>query len=71
MEHGTIMAGIGIAELEEEQVELLPTREALGYYGGYNIANIWAYNAAVAVNAGSHGSLAAAAATQYISVYQD
>jgi hypothetical protein len=70
MEHATITVGIDIAELEEEQAELLPAREALGYYGGYNIANIYASNTALALNAGSHNSLAAAAAHQYISVYQ-
>ena len=65
-----LRTGLSIAELEVEQAELLPAREALGGYGGYNVANIWASNTALAINAGSWGSLAAASANQYISVYQ-
>jgi hypothetical protein len=65
-----ITTGLSIAELETEQAELLPAREALGYYGGYNVANIWASNTAVALNAGSYASLAVAKAYQNIEVEQ-
>jgi hypothetical protein len=65
-----LTTGLSIAELEGEQAELLPVREALGGYGGYNVANIWASNTAVALNAGSYYSFAGASANQYISVYQ-
>jgi hypothetical protein len=62
--------GFTIAELEVEDAELLPARQALGGYGGFNVANIWASNTAVALNAASFQSFAAASANQYISVYQ-
>jgi len=65
-----LTTGLSIAELENEQAELLPAREALGGYGGYNVANIWASNTAVALNASSYCSFAGASANQYISVYQ-
>jgi hypothetical protein len=65
-----VTTGLSIAELESEQAELLPAREALGGHGGYNVANIWASNTALALNAGSYCSYASASANQYISVYQ-
>jgi hypothetical protein len=54
-------------ELDLEEVQVLPEREALG---SYNWANIYASNTAVAVNAASHWSVAKAAALQSIQVYQ-
>ena len=59
--------GFTIAELEVEQVELLPARQALGFF---NVANITASNTALALNANSVRSLAAAAAFQTIVVRQ-
>ena len=59
-----------IADLEAEEAELLPARQALGGHFGFNVANIWASNTALAVNAGSFHSLAAASANQFISVHQ-
>ena len=54
--------GLTIAELEVEEVELLPARQALGGHGGFNFANVWASNTAVAFNAHSFASLASASA---------
>jgi hypothetical protein len=54
-------------ELDLEEVQVLPEREALG---GYNWANIYASNTAVALNAASHWSVAKAAAYQSIYVNQ-
>jgi hypothetical protein len=54
-------------ELELEEVQVLPEREALG---GYNWANIYASNTAVALNAASYWSVAKAAAIQTIVVKQ-
>ncbi|HEU4946154.1 MAG TPA: hypothetical protein VFT31_03265 [Kribbella sp.] len=54
-------------ELDLEEVQILPEREALG---SYNWANIWASNSAVAVNAATYWSTANAAALQSISVSQ-
>ena len=62
--------GFTIADLEVEEAELLPARQALGGYGGVNVASIWASNTAVALNAASFHSFAAASANQYISVFQ-
>jgi hypothetical protein len=62
--------GFTIAELEIEEAELLPARQALGGHFGWNVANIWASNTALALNAGSFNSIAAASANQYISVFQ-
>ena len=62
--------GFTIAELEIEEAELLPARQALGGHFGFNVANIWASNTALALNAGSFSSIAAASANQYISVFQ-
>ena len=65
-----VTTGLSIADLEGEQAELLPAREALGGYGGYNVANIWASNTALALNAGSFHSFAGATANQHIVVFQ-
>ncbi len=62
-----------LAELEEQDVELLPARAALGYHGykkccGSKWVNIYASNQALALNAGSHFSTAVANANQNILV---
>jgi hypothetical protein len=55
-------------ELELEHTELLPSREALGW--GSNWAGVYASNTALAVNAATINSLAAASANQTIVVLQ-
>jgi hypothetical protein len=55
------------ADLLAEDAALLPDREALGFI---NIAPVTAVNLALAINAASVGSLASAAAGQFISVSQ-
>jgi hypothetical protein len=55
---------------EELEVELLPSREALGFWGGHNWAGISATNVALAQNVGSSHSAAFAAAGQWITVNQ-
>jgi hypothetical protein len=55
---------------EELTSELLPSREALYFWGNMNVANISATNVALAQNAGSHWSSAYAAAGQSITVFQ-
>lgn len=59
-----------IADLEAEEAELLPARQALGGHFGWNVANITASNTALALNAGSYHSWASAHANQYIAVFQ-
>ena len=59
--------GFTIAELEVEEAAVLPARQALG---GFNVANVFASNTAVAFNAHSFASLAAASANQTIVVIQ-
>jgi hypothetical protein len=54
-------------ELDLEEVQVLPEREALG---SFNWANIYASNTAVALNAASHYSVAKAVALQSIYVNQ-
>jgi hypothetical protein len=54
-------------ELAREEVELLPSRETLGVF---NWANVSATNLAIAQNAGTLFSLAAAQANQRVSVRQ-
>jgi hypothetical protein len=54
-------------ELDLEEVQVLPEREALG---SFNWANIYASNTAVALNAASHFSVAKAVALQSINVHQ-
>jgi hypothetical protein len=56
-----------VEELESQHASLLPEREALGLI---NLTNIIAVNLAIAVNAGTAGSLASAVANQWISVSQ-
>lgn len=63
MMHGTISR----QELADQSAELLPTREALALV---NFTNITAVNIAIAVNAASIGSTAAAAALQHVAVGQ-
>jgi hypothetical protein len=54
-------------ELDLEEIQVLPEREALG---SYNWANVYASNTAVALNAASYWSVAKAAAVQTIVVKQ-
>jgi hypothetical protein len=59
---------ITTTDLDTQTVELLPARAALG---GFNVANINAFNAATAINAFNFGpATAAAAAVQTIGVIQ-
>ncbi|HSK55740.1 MAG TPA: hypothetical protein VK908_10810 [Jiangellales bacterium] len=62
------MTEFTMRELELEHTELLPSREALSW--GSNFAKVGALNAAVATNAFSIGSIAAASANQTIVVLQ-
>ena len=54
-------------ELDLEEIQVLPEREALG---SYNWANVYASNTAVALNAASYWSVAKAAAVQTIVIEQ-
>jgi hypothetical protein len=54
-------------ELDLEEIQVLPEREALG---SYNWANVYASNTAVALNAASYFSVAKAAAIQTIVIKQ-
>jgi hypothetical protein len=63
MTKGTISS----TELADQSVDMLPTREALALV---NFTNITAINIAIAVNAATIGSTAAAAALQNVAVYQ-
>jgi hypothetical protein len=54
-------------ELDLQEVELLPAREALG---SYNWASVYASNTAVALNAATFKSSAWATANQYITINQ-
>ncbi len=54
-------------ELDLEEIQVLPEREALGFI---NWANITASNTALALNAGSAFSVAKAAAMQAVIVNQ-
>ena len=54
-------------ELDLEEVQILPEREALGTY---NWANVWASNAGFALNVAGHHSTATAVAVQAINVNQ-
>ena len=56
-----------IVELERQDAQLLPEREALGVF---NLAGITANNQALALNAVTFGSVANATATQVIAVSQ-
>lgn len=55
---------------EELETELLPSREALNWWGHTNTAWISATNMALAQNVGSWASAASATATQSITVSQ-
>lgn len=63
----TDLARISPAEVTGQSAELLPAREALAFI---NITNITAVNIAIAVNAGTIGSVAAAAALQHVAAFQ-
>jgi hypothetical protein len=54
-------------DVEEQDAQLLPEREALGVF---DWANVTGTNLALALNAGSLSSVATAVATQGISVVQ-
>ncbi|HEU4946155.1 MAG TPA: hypothetical protein VFT31_03270 [Kribbella sp.] len=58
---------IASTDVANQSVDLLPKREALALV---NFTNITAINLAIAVNAGTIGSTATAAALQYVAVYQ-
>jgi hypothetical protein len=60
----TALAEISRWEVECQRVEVLPEREALSSL--VNINNITAVNIAIAVNAATIGSTAAAAAMQHV-----
>jgi hypothetical protein len=63
----TDLGRISRAEVASQSAELLPAREALALI---NITNITAVNVAIAVNAATVGSTAAANAMQHIAVFQ-
>ena len=60
----TALAEVSSSELEGQRAELLPTRATLSSL--VNINNITAVNIAIAVNAASIGSIAAAKAVQNV-----
>ncbi|HYH76749.1 MAG TPA: hypothetical protein VD841_04515 [Arthrobacter sp.] len=62
------MKELTILELENQQMELLPSRETL--FLGSNWAGVYATNTSLALNAGSLLSVANSSATQYIGIYQ-
>jgi hypothetical protein len=64
-----VMETLTRSELEGVTAELLPSREALSWIT-VNIANVTAVNMALAVNAGTYGSVADAVALQEIYVFQ-
>jgi hypothetical protein len=55
------------ADVASQSADLLPSREALALV---NITNVTAINLALAVNAGTIGSTAAAGALQHVAVFQ-
>ena len=57
-----------LSELDEQQVELLPSRETLSFHS--NWANVVASNSSLALNAASYYANALSAAHQNIWVYQ-
>jgi hypothetical protein len=61
------MHTLSISELEATSVEVLPARETLALV---NFANVTAVNLAIAINAASLGSIAAASANQLVAVGQ-
>lgn len=63
----TDLQRIARTDIANQSVDLLPAREALALV---NFTNITAVNLAIAVNAGTIGSTATAAALQNVSAYQ-
>ena len=63
----TDLGRISHAEVAVQSAELLPAREALALV---NITNITAVNVAIAVNAATIGSTAAAVALQNVAAFQ-
>ena len=63
----TDLGRISRTEVAGQSAELLPAREALALI---NFTNITAVNLAIAVNAGTIGSTAAAAALQHVAAFQ-
>ena len=65
---------LSLAELDAENAELLPAREALGMFSYSSVksnwANIAASNTSIALNGGGFGSSATAFAQQTIFVVQ-
>jgi hypothetical protein len=57
-------------DLDSEQVELLPTRDTLTFFGNQNWASVYASNSSMALNAASVYSTASSSAVQQISVTQ-
>ncbi|WP_202872780.1 hypothetical protein [Kribbella capetownensis] len=63
----TDLGRISGTDVAGQSAELLPMREALALI---NITNITAVNLAIAVNAGTIGSTATAAALQHLAAFQ-
>ena len=63
----TNLGRISATEVANQSVDLLPAREALALV---NFTNITAINIAIAVNAGTIGSTATAAALQHVAAFQ-
>jgi hypothetical protein len=63
----TDLQRIARSDVANQSVDLLPAREALALV---NFTNITGVNIAIAVNAGSIGSTAAAVALQNVGAYQ-
>lgn len=63
----TDLQRIARTDIANQSVDLLPAREALALV---NFTNITAVNLAIAVNAGTIGSTATAAALQNVGAYQ-
>jgi hypothetical protein len=63
----TELGSISRAEVANQSADLLPTREALALV---NITNVTAINLAIAVNAATIGSTAAATALQNVVIFQ-
>jgi hypothetical protein len=61
------MTALTFEELSGEQLELLPSRETLGWF---NVANVTATNLAIATNTWTLGSIAGASANQGVFVLQ-
>jgi hypothetical protein len=61
------MTALTFEELSGEQLELLPSRETLGWF---NMANVTATNLAIATNTWTLGSIAGASANQAVFVLQ-